>query len=173
MLKIFFTFNQDHFQLVWAESAGLTAVMSKSVIFACATDKADLMDLVKKQIQPHLSEVEATAFMSKLKRAIELAKKIDPIRTEIQKVRLTKQEKATLEERAGMMSASAYLRACAIYSPPISIPPINAETLTELRRIGTNLNQLARHSNETMRPNIDAATTEIAALRLTLMSAQK
>lgn len=173
MQKIFFTFNQDHFRLVWAESDGPIAAKSLNVIFACATDKIDLVDLVKKQIQTHMTEAEATAFVTKLKRAIDLAKKIDPPRTESLKIRLTKKEKDTLDDRAGPMSAAAYIRACSIYTPPISIPPINAEALTELRRIGTNLNQLARHANETLSADITSATAAIASLRVALVSAKK
>ena len=172
MQKLCFHLNQDRVRIVWAESDGLPAVLSRDVIFECDSDDLDMVE-VKKQIAPHLSEDESARFISKLDRSISLSKRIDPTRTEIQKVRLTKGEKDNLVKRAGMMSASAYMRACAIYTPPVSIPEINAETLTELRRIGTNLNQIARHANETLSADISTVTSAIASLRLALMTPQK
>lgn len=172
MTKIFFTLNADQVKIVWAESAGLDAAESTNIIFEWERESFNLAD-VSQHLRPHLTDAAIISFVASMKRAIELSNRIDPIRDESIKIRLTKKEKDTLAERAGAMSAAAYLRHCGIYTPPVSIPTINAETLTELRRIGTNLNQIARHSNETLSADILTATTEIAALRLALVTAQK
>ena len=61
--------------------------------------------------------------------------------------RVSDEELALIDKRAGSQQTSAYIRACVLGRPPIQIPEVNKLLVTELGKIGTNLNQLARKLN--------------------------
>lgn len=67
--------------------------------------------------------------------------------------KLTDAELLILNQRRGRMPVGTYIRIAALSKPPAQIPAINTDALSELRRIGTNLNQLAHSSNSGIRLN--------------------
>lgn len=92
------------------------------------------------------------------------------MRPHIKYFRVSSEELAELHRRAGKMRLAPFVRACALGHPPIQIPQINQTALVELRKIGTNLNQIARRLNaeSSTRELAKAADTEITALRNSL-----
>jgi hypothetical protein len=82
-------------------------------------------------------------------------------------------ELAVLERRAGAMQVSSFIRSCALGRPPVHIPEINQAAFVELRKIGTNLNQIARklNSEPATLDLVEAAKAEVTTLRNTLISA--
>lgn len=58
--------------------------------------------------------------------------------------RVSPDELKELDRRAGHLRTSTFVRLCALGRPPLSVPSVNNELLVELRKIGTNLNQIAR-----------------------------
>ena len=86
-------------------------------------------------------------------------------RSEILKLRLTSAEKRHMAEqaKAAGMSITDYLVACSQQVPVIYIPGV-PELVLELRRQGTNLNQMARLANEqhdTRSIDLDAAAADV------------
>lgn len=71
--------------------------------------------------------------------------------------------------RARKMRRATFIRAAALDRIPPYIPSINREALTELGRIGNNLNQLAGHANAGDRAALDDLQHQLGALRLALM----
>jgi hypothetical protein len=63
------------------------------------------------------------------------------------KIRLSRPEKEELARRAGPMSLAAFLRSCALDRTPVLPPEINQKAISELNKIGVNLNQLTRRMN--------------------------
>lgn len=75
-------------------------------------------------------------------------------RSEHLHVYLTPVERAELERRAqlaGMRDLGLYLRHAVVAQRPprATVPEVNRELLTEMRRIGVNINQIARDTNAT------------------------
>ena len=71
-------------------------------------------------------------------------------------IRLTNEEKSDIENRAGELGVSTYLRQLAL-EQPISKPnpkptkviySADPELIREINRIGININQITRHLNE-------------------------
>jgi hypothetical protein len=65
-------------------------------------------------------------------------------RTRHLKIRLTEAELDTIEQRAGSMTKSAFVRECAIDRMPTTLPQVNERAIVQLNKIGVNLNQLTR-----------------------------
>ena len=69
-------------------------------------------------------------------------------RNEILKFRVTAAEKQRIEERAALSncSLSSYLRGCALFKP-ITVITGADQVASELRKIGGNINQIAKLAN--------------------------
>jgi hypothetical protein len=64
--------------------------------------------------------------------------------------RLTDDEMAFIDERRGNIRVGEWMRTAALSSAnkmPRPVPEVNRETALELRRIGTNINQIAHRAN--------------------------
>jgi len=75
-------------------------------------------------------------------------------RSEHINVYVTTAERAELERRAqlaGMRDLGLYVRHAVVTQRPprATVPEVNRELLTEMRRIGVNINQIARDTNAT------------------------
>lgn len=88
-------------------------------------------------------------------------------------IRASSAEHAELLKRAGKMRLATFLRTAALEGVPPQIPEINRDALTELHRVGSNLNQIARHANSSGSDlgDLSDLRQQIAALRLTLVGA--
>ena len=87
----------------------------------------------------------------------------------ILKVRLTQEESNRLKERSERtgISMSGIVRAALKKQKIVELPPADfTETVVQLRRIGNNLNQLARAANsgDVQIPEIKSALSELVAL---------
>lgn len=89
--------------------------------------------------------------------------------------RVSTEELTQIEQRAAAarMRVSVYIRACALGSAPTQVPEINKEAFVELRKIGTNLNQIARRLNSEPASSelAEAAASEVITLRNALTHA--
>ncbi|MGZ8174707.1 plasmid mobilization protein [Methylobacter sp.] len=72
---------------------------------------------------------------------------LDDPRTHSVNVRLNDEELALLDSKKGGMARAEWLRCAALDKLPISIPALNREAYTEIGRIGSNLNQVAKALN--------------------------
>lgn len=72
------------------------------------------------------------------------------------------------------MRRAAYIRETVLRSAPPTIPEINRIALSELQRIGGNLNQLSKHANQTGGHDLDITDLrkQCGQLRLVLMGAK-
>lgn len=80
---------------------------------------------------------------------------------------LSEVETADLDQRRGKVRRAIYFRQTVFGRPPVKIPEINQSAFVELRKIGTNLNQIARRLNSepSNRELAEAASAEVTALR--------
>lgn len=75
--------------------------------------------------------------------------------------------------RRRRMRLADLVRITVLHEHPPVIPSINRDALAELHRIGSNLNQLARHANTTGEaPDLLELRQQVSALRLALTEAQ-
>lgn len=89
------------------------------------------------------------------------------------KIRVCESELAALQAKRGKMRLATWLRTCALNSVPPSIPQINQTALTELHRIGSNLNQLARSANAGDTADLLDLRAQVSDLRAALAGAKK
>ena len=61
--------------------------------------------------------------------------------------RVSADELKEMNARKGNMRTSIFVRHCVLGSRPLSVPAVNNDLLVELRKIGTNLNQIAKKLN--------------------------
>jgi len=86
--------------------------------------------------------------------------------------RVSDDELKLLDELAGNMRTSTYVRQCALGRPPLRVPEVNREVYVELQRIGINLNQISKHLNTapSTRALIEQAEASVTSLRNALTS---
>lgn len=103
------------------------------------------------------------------------------MRTRHLKIRLTENELETIENRAGAMTKSSFVRLCALDRVPITIPASNQKAVVELNKIGSNLNQLVRLAHlhsldsdiERLKSTMSAAHSETCRLAGVLAPTEK
>ncbi len=89
------------------------------------------------------------------------------------KIRLTHAEHSLLMAKRGKMRLATWMRESCLSGMPAAIPLINVRALSELHRIGSNLNQLARSVNSDISIDLQSLHDQASALRLALLGAVK
>lgn len=84
-------------------------------------------------------------------------------------VRLNAAELARLDAVRGRFQRGEWLRMAALDRLPPTVPEINREAWTDLSRAAGNLNQIARHLNESGIDDADAIRAELAVFRAMLI----
>jgi len=91
------------------------------------------------------------------------------MRTHCVSVRLNPAELAQLDTQRGSLPRGAMLRrAWAGARLPRPVPHANADALAQLRGLASNLNQLARHANQSHALDLAELARTVAGLRRTL-----
>ena len=96
----------------------------------------------------------------------EKAGKAKETRSEILRFRVTPEERAKIEHKAlsSYRTVSTYLRDCALEKSIVVMPDVN-NLITELRRLGNNLNQIARAVNSGYISDSSTLVTELSEIQ--------
>ena len=107
-----------------------------------------------KTVEQTLSESDGTAAVS------------DITRYEILRFRVTPDERSRIEHKAlsSYRTLSRYLRDCSLGKEIKTVPGVDA-MVSELRRIGNNLNQLARAVNSGYAPDSSTIASELGEIQ--------
>ena len=87
------------------------------------------------------------------------------------KIRLSGEEHATLLKKRGKMRLATWMRESCINGMPSAIPTINQSALSELHRVGINLNQIAVRLNVDQQVHISETLDQISQLKTVLVCA--
>ena len=98
----------------------------------------------------------------------EKAEKTKEIRSEILRFRVTPEERTKIEHKAlsSYRTVSTYLRDCSLGKRIVVVPNVDS-LISELRRIGNNLNQIARALNSgyaTVAGNCNSSNNPVMSL---------
>ena len=96
----------------------------------------------------------------------ENAEKAKETRSEILRFRVTPEERIKIEHKAlsSYRTVSTYLRDCALGKRIVVMPDVN-NLITELRRLGNNLNQIARAVNSGFIDVESSAADDLSEIR--------
>lgn len=121
-------------------------------------------------VSAHQFEV---SIMSEKKRRGPEPMPISELRTVRVNVYLHPDEAAELDRRRGSagLQRGPYMRLAALNKLPRHIPELNRSAWSELSRIGSNLNQLAREFNQGNSPLFDDVESALSELRAALIGA--
>lgn len=87
-------------------------------------------------------------------------------------VRLNDHELEMLEILRGKLPKGEALREILLKTLPVVVPESNLETAEELRRIGLNLNQLARFAHEGVLPELEETRKIVLQLRAKILGSE-
>jgi hypothetical protein len=98
-------------------------------------------------------------------------RKMETKRTKQIIIRVSNDEHLHMMAKRGRLRLATWMReTCLRGSPPV-IPQSNAEMMAELRKIGTNINQIAHRLNGGAACDMDDLHSEVSALRSALAGA--
>lgn len=84
-------------------------------------------------------------------------------------VRLNDREMELLNAMRGKLPKGEALRAILINSLPQIVPESNLQAADELRRIGLNINQIARYAHQGIAPEIEQTRALLLELRIKML----